>query len=80
MFTKTFLIDAAERAAKTAAQNVLLFWGLADGLFNILQINLWETLGIALGGAVLSLLTSVISSRVGDTGSASLVVDTKEIK
>ena len=66
MFRRAFWQAAAERAAKTAAQSALLVIG-ADQL-NALQAD-WENVaGFALGGFVLSLLTSVASARVGGVG------------
>ncbi len=63
MFTRTFWKKATERAAKSAAQAAILVFG-AD------QINAftadWTTVaGFAVGGAVLSYLTSVVTSGVG---------------
>ena len=58
--TRTFWIDAGERAAKTAAQAIDLF-----------TIDFVTVVGVAGGGALLSLLTSVAS--VKRTGTASAV-------
>lgn len=65
-----WILDAIERAAKTAAQSALLVIG-ADQ-FNVVAVDWPQVLGFAAGGAVLSLLTSVASRRIGDE-SASLV-------
>lgn len=70
IFTKTFVVDALERAAKTAAQSVIL--ALGGGATNVLTLD-WATLaGAAGGGALLSLLTSIGSAGIRDTGTASL--------
>lgn len=66
--SKTYLIDLADRAVKTAAQAALLTIG-ADQ-FNALTAD-WQLVGgMALGGAVLSLLTNLaqrgIRGRRGD--------------
>ena len=72
MFTVPFWRAAAERAVKTAAQSLILVWPVADGALNLWQIDPAEAVGIAVGGALLSLLTSLASGRVGDRGSPSL--------
>ena len=72
MFTGPFWKAATERAVKTAAQALILFWPVADGALNLWQIDPAEAFGIAVGGALLSLLTSLASGRVGDRGSPSL--------
>lgn len=71
MFTRTFVRRAVERAVKTAAQAALLTFG-AD------QLDAFDTDwriagGMALGGAVLSLLTSVVTEPVGPAGDPSAV-------
>ncbi|MGL5908419.1 MAG: holin [Phycicoccus sp.] len=72
MFTALFWRDATERALATAAQSTLAAWAVGDGLLNAFVVD-WPTAGgIALGGAVLSLLKSVAATRVGDRESASL--------
>lgn len=72
MFTKQFWIDASERALKTFAQTFLaMIAGVA--VFNAINAD-WQTLlGVSLGAAVLSYLTSIVSAEIGDHGSASLV-------
>ena len=64
MFTRTFWTKATERAIKTAAQAVALAIGSAAS-FDAVHAD-WEYLGsMALGGAVLSYLTSIITSGAG---------------
>lgn len=75
MFTKAFWKGAAERAIKGAAQALIMFWGVGDGLLNLWTINPVETAGIAVGAAVLSVLTSLISVGAGPAGSPSMVQD-----
>jgi hypothetical protein len=72
MWTTAFWKAAAERAFKSAAQAVILFWAVADEMFNLLDINLSETLGIAAGGFVLSILSSVASGTITSTPGPSL--------
>jgi hypothetical protein len=72
MWTRKFWMDAAERAAKSAAQAALLYFG-GDQVFDAWQAH-WAGAGaVALGAAVLSVLTSLVSAKVGDSSSASLV-------
>ncbi|ERG63474.1 holin [Agrococcus pavilionensis RW1] len=77
MFTKAFWKAAGERAAKTAAQVALLKFG-ADSIaagFDVLAAD-WIGVGsFALGGAVLSALSSIVSAKATD-GSPSLATET----
>jgi hypothetical protein len=71
MFTKKFWIEATERALKTFAQFILVLG--AAGSFNVFTVD-WQTnLGLALGGALLSYATSIVSSGIGQKGTPSLV-------
>ena len=72
MFTKKFWIEASERALKTFAQFILVLG--AAGTFNVFSVD-WKTnIGLALGGALLSYATSLVSANIGpDKGSPSLV-------
>jgi hypothetical protein len=67
MTSKAFWLAAGERALKTAAQTLLLLWA-ADGGFDLFHVNVQESLGMGAGAAVLSVLTSVASSGIGDPG------------
>jgi hypothetical protein len=70
-FTVAWFRDAAERAVSTFAQSFLSVIG-GDAL-NVWHFG-WKTAaGVAVGGAVLSLLKSLAARRVGDPESASLV-------
>lgn len=73
MFSKQWWKDATERAAKTAAQAVLLFWAVGDGLLNAWTADWQGAGGVAVGGAVLSYLTSLASILRGSPDSASAV-------
>jgi len=76
--TKTFWIDTAERAIKTAAQTSLALLTI-DGanLLSLTTEGFWSAVGLA---SLISVLTSVISSATGSSNSASLVVETEELK
>ena len=66
MFTLLFWAAATERALKTGAQSALLVLG-ADQI-NALSADWVDVAGFALGGLVLSLLTSLASGVVGHDG------------
>lgn len=73
MFTGKFWKATAERAVKSAAQALLLYWG-GDTVFNAWQADWPAAGGIASGAVVLSVLTSLVSARVsGEPDSPSLV-------
>jgi hypothetical protein len=69
--TRTFWIDAGERAAKTAAQAAIGAFSQAAVGIDLFTIDFVTVVGVAGGGALLSLLTSVAS--VKRTGTASAV-------
>ena len=72
MFKASWWLGAADRAAKSAAQTLLLLWG-ADGGLDLLNIAPLPAVGLAAGAAVLSLLTSIVSAPAGDPGTTSLI-------
>lgn len=72
MNRSTFWTSTAERAAKTAAQVLVTFLG-AD-LVDVFAVDWTRAAGVAAGAAVISVLTSVASSNVGEPDSPSLVV------
>jgi len=74
ILTATFWADTAERAVKTAAQTVVLGLGLSDtGFGNAFEYDWALAAGFAVGGAVLSVLTSIASAPFGVGGTASLL-------
>lgn len=77
MFSKLFILDAAERAVKTIAQTIVatLLASEAIGLFDANWGDIFSVAGLA---GVVSLLTSIASSQTGDSQSASLVVEATE--
>lgn len=69
MRSKLFWIATGERAVKSFAQALILMWAVSDnGMFNIFKVELDEAMGSALGMAVLSVLTSLLSAGVGNEG------------
>lgn len=71
MLTKSWLLDAGERALKTIIQTALAALGL-DGISHAISASLTQVIWLALAAGVVSLLTSVVSAGVGSTGTASL--------
>jgi hypothetical protein len=71
MFTRQFWLSATERAVKTGAQVLVVFLG-AD-VVNAFAVDYQRAAGIALGGVVVSYLTSVVSAPAGEEGTPSLV-------
>ena len=65
MYNKKFLAAVSERAIKTFAQTFLALVG-ADmaGLFTMAVV---DNLKVSLAAAILSVLSSIASSQVGDT-------------
>jgi hypothetical protein len=76
MLTAQFWAGATDRAVKSFAQSLILLW-TADQGFNVLEIAVGPTFGVAVGAAALSLLTSIVSAPVGDRGSTSLIPDAR---
>jgi len=67
----TFWKRAAERAIKTAAQTAVALLGA--GAVDVLTLD-WQALGsVAVGAALVSVLTSVASAQVAEQGDPSLV-------
>jgi len=71
MFTKSFLLQLAERAIKTFAQTLVALAGASQmDWLNLDWQHLTATAAIAAG---LSVLTSIASDRVGPIDSPSMV-------
>ena len=77
LFTGAFWADAAERALKSSAQAVLGVAVVGDRVFSVLDADAAVLFGAGATGAVLSLLTSIVSAPVGGDG-ASLINPPKE--
>ena len=71
MLSKSFWIDAAERAVKTAAQTAVAMLG--TGLVGIVDVDWQNVASVSAVAAVVSLLTSIASNPVGDRGTAAVV-------
>lgn len=68
---RIFWLDASERAIKTFAQTLVALLGA--GAVDILHIDWSQRLSVAVGAAVVSVLSSIASA--GNGNSASLVVN-----
>lgn len=82
MFTKLFWKDAAERVLSTFAQVVVAlvtFLAPANDM-NLLAIDYMPIIAVGIIAAVLSLLKAIGAAYKAGTDTASLVVDTKELK
>lgn len=74
ILSKGFWVKATERAVKSAAQAVVLTLGLSEaGPVNALALDYNTALGVALAGALLSYLTSLLTSGVGPPNDPSAV-------
>lgn len=69
--TRAFLTDLAERAAKSFAYAVIAVFGVGDG-FDAFHADWGNALSLGLGAAILSVLGSIASYKVGNSGTASL--------
>jgi hypothetical protein len=67
--TRDFLLDLTERAIKTFAQAVLATFGA--GALNVLHADWGNALALGAGASVLSVLTSLVSIKLGGNGTAS---------
>lgn len=72
MLTASFWTGALDRALKSFAQTLVLLWG-ADAGLSLLEVDIWSALALAATAAVLSLLTSIASTPVGDKGTTSFL-------
>lgn len=70
--TRSFWVDAGERAAKTAAQAAIGALGQDVVGVDLFTVDAAALAGVALGGALLSLLTSIAS--VTRTGTAAALL------
>lgn len=68
--SRDFTIDTIERAVKTFAQAMLAYFGA--GVLNVLSADWGEALSVGAGAAVLSVLTSLGSFKLGRSGTASM--------
>lgn len=71
LFTATFWLDALERAIKTAAQTVLGSIGV--NVANVTNLK-WGEIGVLVAFTTgFSILTSIVSSGIGEPGTASVL-------
>ena len=67
MFTKAFWKATGERVAATMAQAALALV-TADGVFNILEVDLRQAATVVGSAGVLALVKALAASRVGGRG------------
>jgi hypothetical protein len=72
-YGRAFWRATLDRAVKSFAQAVILVWGVGDGVFNLFEVDLKATMGLALGATALSFLTSLLSGPVGPVDSPSVL-------
>lgn len=72
MNSPAFWTGTLDRAIKSFAQALLLLWGADEGL-NLLEIQFTQSLGVAAGAAVLSVLTSIVSAPIGEAQTTSML-------
>jgi hypothetical protein len=71
MRTKAFWTDAGERTIRTVAQSLLALMG-TDAL-GIVGLDWMQMLSVALGAGLMSLLTAIVATGIGDKGTAQLL-------
>lgn len=71
MKTRKFWIEALERASKSAAQAVIGLIPLDQ--FDVLHMDVKLAVSVAVGAAVLSVLTSIVTAPAGPDDSPSAV-------
>jgi hypothetical protein len=71
LLTGSFWLDTLERSIKTAAQTILGLIG--TNVTDVTSLN-WQDIGIAAAFTTgLSVLTSIVSSGIGEPGTASVM-------
>jgi hypothetical protein len=70
MTTRAFWADAGERAVRTIAQALLALLG-TDAL-GIVGLDWAQMLSVAAGAGVMSVLTAIVATGVGDEGTTQL--------
>lgn len=68
--TRDFLLDAAERALKTFVQSLLAVLTV-QGVSSLLDVDWLQALSVAALATVISVLTSLLSVKLGHNGTAS---------
>lgn len=65
-FSKAFWLSSTERALKTVAQALLGLFLAGQPAFDVFSVDPKQAVGVAVGAAVLSYLTSIVSSPAGE--------------
>lgn len=69
----SFWIGLFDRALKTFLQTLLTVWGVGDEMIEIYNLNIGQALALGGTAALLSIITSFVSSGVGDRGTTSFM-------
>lgn len=77
---KVFLQDTLERAVKTFAQTLLSAVGTGAVLDAVYQVDWAQGAAIGATAAILSVLTSIVTSGIGNNGSASAVPEVVNVE
>jgi hypothetical protein len=72
-FGRAFWRATLDRAVKTAAQVPLTTWVAGDVVMNVFSMDWTKVAGLALGGFIVSVLTSIASAPVGPVDSPSTI-------
>lgn len=72
-FGRAFWRAALDRAIKTAAQVPLTTWVAGDVVMDVFQMDWSKVAGLALGGFLVSILTSISSAPIGPVDSPSTI-------
>lgn len=75
MFTVVFWRAAGERAVRSFAGSVLSTWVVAGQVFDVRGVDWGLVLGVGGGAAAVSLLLSLVATKVGSSESPSFVAD-----
>lgn len=73
VFTKAWVIGAADRALKSFASTLILLLGGGTTGLDVLHVDWRGALGTAAGTLILSILFSIASVPLGDQGTTSLL-------
>jgi hypothetical protein len=72
MFTVSFWLGMLDRAIKTGASTALVLL-VSSGPLNLFSVHWVDILGMTGGTVLISVLTSLASSQVGERGTTSMI-------
>jgi len=71
MLTKKFWIDTCERVVRTMAQSLIAILG--TNALGIIGLDWVQILSITASAGLMSLLTAIVASKVGNKGTAEFI-------